>query len=91
MTDYVELAELADRLFEISDDDVARLAELLDTLDEQVRRELLTSDLLNAFQVFFWYFREHPTEIGEERLILQPAGVTPRGILFEEWELLEFI
>jgi hypothetical protein len=90
MTDYWELAELADRLFEISDDDVKRLADLLDTLDGEMRRELLRSDFLNAFQVFYYYFREHPTDIGEERLILQPAGAVERGIMFEEWELLEF-
>lgn len=90
MTDYWELAELADRLFEISDDDVKRLAELIDTLDGEVRKELLRSDFLNAFQVFYYYFGEHPTDIGEERLILQPAGAVERGIMFEEWELLEF-
>jgi hypothetical protein len=91
MTDYWELAELADRLFEISDDDVEKLADLLDTLDDAVRTELLASDFLNAFQVFFYYFRESPTEIGEERLILQPAGAVERGIGFEEWDLLDLI
>jgi len=35
MTDYMELAELADSLFEASDDDDELLAKMLDTLDEE--------------------------------------------------------
>ena len=38
MVDYIELAGLADKLFEISDDDDERLAEVLDTLDGEIRR-----------------------------------------------------
>jgi hypothetical protein len=70
MTDYYELAELADRIFAIAEDDPDRLVGVLETLDGVLRDELLSSDFFNSFQVFYWYFRECPTELGEERLIL---------------------
>jgi len=89
LTDYDELAILADRLFETSDDDVKKLAELLDPLDADLRTELITSDLLNAWQVFYYFFREIPTALGEERLILQPASALSKGVLLEEIDLME--
>jgi hypothetical protein len=91
MTDYYDLAELADRLFAISEEDTSELVELLDALDAEVRDELLTSDLLNAYQIFYYYFREVPTDLGEERLILQPGTQTSAGVLVEDHDLLELI
>jgi len=83
--DYTELAELADRVLEISDDDVAELARILDTLDEDTRAALLTSDFLNAYQVFYYYFRKEPaSELAEERLILSAASDLRSGIVMEE-------
>jgi hypothetical protein len=84
MTDYYELAELADRIFAISDDNIELLMKVLETLDSNILDELLFSDFLNAYQVFFYYFRENPTEIGHERLILQPASSVLTGIRVEE-------
>ena len=84
MTDYYELAALADRAFAISDDDVEALAGVLDTFEENLRFELLFSDFFNAFQVFYYFFREMPTELGEERLILHPAGDCEKGVLVED-------
>lgn len=91
MTDYYELAELADRVFTIAEDNPERLVGVLETLDPALCDELLGSDFLNAFQVFYWYFREHPTELGEERLILEPAGAVSRGVLVEEIDLFELV
>ncbi|KQC04685.1 MAG: hypothetical protein APR53_03140 [Methanoculleus sp. SDB] len=89
MIDYLELAELADRIYAIAEDDVEKLADILDDLEPGVRNELLHSDFMNAFQVFYHAFRELPTELGEERLILQPATEIVRGVLVEERDLLE--
>lgn len=89
MIDYLELAELADKIYAIAEDDVEKLAEILDDLEPDVRDELLHSDFMNAFQVFFYAFRELPTELGEERLILQPATAVGQGVLVEEHDLLE--
>jgi len=84
MIDPVELAELADRVLAIAGENLKTLAEVLDTLDPEAREELLASDLLNALQAFYYHFREPPTLLGEERLLLQPAVAAREGILFEE-------
>jgi hypothetical protein len=92
MTDYYELAELADRIFEIAEDDMEKLSDVLDTLEESLRWELLESDFLNAYQVFYYLFREKPTLLAEERLILQPASLLGRGgVFFEERGLAELV
>lgn len=91
MTDYYELAELADRLFSIAEDDAEELAEILDTVDESTRWELLESDLLNAYQVFYYEFREAPTLLAEERLILHAASSLAHGVFFEERGLAELV
>lgn len=91
MVDYVELAVLADNLFEISDDDDERLAEVLDTLDSETREALLTSDLLNAYQVFYYSFRETPDALVRERLQLRGAADLARGVVIAEIEIYEVI
>jgi len=91
MSDYYELAQLADRILEISDDDVGKLAGVLDTLDPDIRDELLGSDLFNACQVFFYYFREVPDALARERLILEPASECATGVVAGESDLYEMI
>ncbi|WP_243671064.1 hypothetical protein [Methanoculleus chikugoensis] len=92
MTDYMELAELADSLFEASEDDDELLAKMLDTLDEETRGALLSSDLLNAYQVFYYYFRETPDELTMERLQLHAASDLARGgLVIDEVDLYEVI
>jgi hypothetical protein len=91
MVDYVELAVLADNLFEISDDDDERLAEALDTLDSETREALLSSDLLNAYQVFYYSFRETPDALVRERLQLRGAADLARGVVIAEIEIYEVI
>lgn len=91
MVDYVELAVLADNLFEISDDDDERLAEVLDTLDSETREALLSSDLLNAYQVFYYSFRETPDALVRERLQLRGAADLARGVVIAEIEIYEVI
>lgn len=87
MVSYVELAELADRLFEISGDDDERLAGVLDTLDGEIREALLTSDLLNAYQVFYYSFRETPDALTRERLQLRGAADLARGVVIIEVDI----
>ena len=91
MGDYIELAELADSLFEASDDDDELLAKILDTLDEETRGALLSSDLLNAYQVFYYYFRETPDELTMERLQLHAASDLARGLVIDEVDIYEVI
>ncbi|NLZ30757.1 MAG: hypothetical protein GX885_08485 [Methanomicrobiales archaeon] len=91
MVDYIELAGLADKLFEISGDDDERLAGVLDTLDGEVREALLASDLLNAYQVFYYYFRETPDELVRERLQLHAASDLARGVIIDEIDICDVI
>ena len=91
MIDRVELAELADRILAIAGENEKTLAEVLDALDPEARRELLRSDLLNALQSFYYHFREMPTLIGQERLTLQPAAAAFDGIPFEEEKGAELV
>jgi hypothetical protein len=86
---YPELVALADRLLEESDEDVGQLATRIGALDADVRNELVVSDLLNAWQVFYYYFRTIPDELVKERMELEPASSLPRGLKIDEVEFLE--
>ncbi|MCX6700154.1 MAG: hypothetical protein NTV68_09535 [Methanomicrobiales archaeon] len=88
---YRDLATIADRLFIQSNDNEEELATALDTVDEEVRRDLLRSDLLNAYQVFYYYFREFPGELAKERLLLLPASTLSHGVILAEINYVEVV
>jgi len=81
-TPYQELADIAEQLFTACDDDPICVAKNLDTVTQSVREQLLKSDLLNAFQVFYYYFRESPDILAEEILLFHPASRLMHGISF---------
>ena len=85
------LAALADRLFLECEDDVKCLSRMIETLDPATRNELLVSDLLNAYQAFYYYFRTCPDELVCERLELEPASSLLVGVKIDEIELLDLI
>ncbi|EHQ35912.1 hypothetical protein [Methanoplanus limicola] len=89
MTDYYELAELADKILALADENYEYLSEVLDDLDEGLRNEMLDSDFLNAYQVFYFFFRQKPEEIVEDRLLLASASELKKGLLIYEYSLLE--
>jgi hypothetical protein len=86
---YRDLAKLADSLFKASGDDEERLASQLDTISADLRAELFMSDLLNAYQVFYYLFRESPGALEKERMILTPASMLVKGMVLREVEYLE--
>jgi hypothetical protein len=88
---YPALVALAEQLLDECGEDAGALCEKLDGFGDAVRNELLISDRFNAFQTFYYYFRELPDEIRMERLMLQPASALPEGMLIDEIELLELI
>lgn len=88
---YHTLVALADHLFEECEDDVKCLSHRIDALDSDLRNELLDSDLLNAFQVFYYFFRILPDELVCERLELEPASSLTKGIKIDEIELLDLV
>ena len=89
MTDSIELAELADQILDIAEDNYDRLSSIIDDLDEEVKNELLVSDFLHAFQVFYYYFRMDPSEIVIDRLMLQPASSLEKGVFIENFDIFE--
>jgi hypothetical protein len=88
---FGELGRIADDILEKGEDEPDVLAHELDLLHPDIRDELLTSDLLNAFQVFFYLFREDPGDLERERLTLQPASALATGVMMNENDLFEVI
>jgi hypothetical protein len=88
---FGELGRIADDILEKGEDEPDVLAHELDLLPQDIRDELLTSDLLNAFQVFYYLFREDPGDLERERLTLQPASALATGVMMNENDLFEVI
>jgi hypothetical protein len=88
---YHRLVAVADHLFEECEEDVKCLSHMIDALDPALRNELLVSDLLNAYQVFYYFFRILPDELVCERLELEPASSLTSGVKIDEVELLDLI
>lgn len=86
---YHELVALSDKLLEESDEDDTRLARGLEAIETGPRNELLVSDLLNAYQVFYYFFRIVPDSLVKERMELEPASALVKGLKIDEIELLE--
>jgi hypothetical protein len=86
---FSRLVAIADHLLEESDDDIVVLARCIDALEQPVRDELLVSDLLNAYQVFYYFFRTEPDVLVQELLDLEPASSLIKGLKIEETDLLE--
>ena len=85
---FPELVRIADCLLEESGEDEDALMRRLETLPGAVRRELLVSDLLNAWQVFYYFFRTVPDELVRERFELEPASSLVDGVEIDEIDLL---
>ena len=88
---FAELVATADCLLEECGEDEDALVRRLETLPPEIRDELLISDLLNAWQAFYFYFRMVPDELTRERLELEPASALVTGVLIDEIELLEIL
>ncbi len=56
-----------------------------------MRRELIDSDFLNAYQVFYYFFRTEPNEMIKDRLLLEPATSLKSGIHIDDFDILEMI
>ena len=90
-TPYRSLIQLVDRLLEDCDEDVECLAIRLGGLEDHVRDELVISDLLNAWQVFYYYFRTDPGAFLHEKLDMEPASSLITGVRLDEIDLLELV
>lgn len=88
---FSELCRIADEILEKGEDQPDVLARELQRLPPEIRNELLTSDLLNAFQVFYYFFREEPGDLETDRLTLQPASALATGVMITEVDLFEVV
>jgi hypothetical protein len=88
---YRELVAVADAILNDCDDDVTCIVKKLGMLEPEVRNELFTCDLLNAYQVFVYFFRAEPDMMVKERLELEPASSLRTGLKIDEVDLLEMI
>jgi len=86
---FHELVALVDAILDECDDDLPCIAKKLGALAPEVRSELFGSDLLNAYQVFYYFFRTVPDVLVMERLELEPASSLRAGLLIDEVDLLE--
>ncbi len=86
-----ELAGIADALLERAEEDDDALARELDLVDPAVREQLLVSDFLNAFQVYYYFFRRDPGDFERERLVLQPASALAHGVLLDEEDFFRVV
>jgi len=88
---YHSMVAAVDEILNSCEEDVACIALCLDRLDEAMRNELVVSDLLNAWQVFYYFFRILPGDLARERMDLEPASVLVKGLKIDECELLELV
>ena len=86
---YHTLVAISDKLFDDCEDDVVCLSIRIGSLDAGLQSELLVSDLLNAYQAFYYSFRTAPDVLLKERLELEPASALVHGLKIAEIDLLE--
>lgn len=86
---FSQLVELVDRMLDDCDEDTECLALRLGHLEPEIRSELFVSDLLNAWQVFYFCFRTEPDLLTRERMELEPASSLATGLKIEATDLLE--
>jgi hypothetical protein len=82
---FTELARIVNRILEDCDEDVVCTRMRLSALDPEVRDVILTSDLLNSWQVFYYFFQEDPGDEAREILAFTPASTLPEGISIGEY------
>lgn len=77
---YADLADLVEGILDRCDDDPACIADALNALEPGTRNDILSSDLLNAWQVFWYYFQTYPGDEQVEFLVFHSAGELLRGV-----------
>ena len=86
-----ELSLLADSLYEQSEDDDIKMAELLHEIPEETAHALLTSNLTNALQAYIYAFNEVPNNDLYDLLLLNPSYMLNRGVVLMSEELAEIV
>lgn len=77
---YAELSRVVEEIFSRCNDDSRCIAAELNTLEPDIRADILSSDLLNAWQVFWYFFQEYPGDEAVEFLVFHSAGDLAQGV-----------
>jgi hypothetical protein len=87
------LSGIVYQILEDCDEDVVCTRMRLTGLEPRFRDAILTSDLLNAWQVFFYFFQEYPNDEAREILSFTPASSLAEGVSIGEYRdcLLTFV
>lgn len=88
---YDQMSEIVDSIFERCDDDPACIAAELRKLDSVIRDEILVSDLLNAWQVFWYYFAAYPGDDAVENLLLHSASELFIGVPMGDYGIFSLV
>lgn len=82
------LSDTIDSIFRRCGDDPSCIAAAIRGLDPDIRHEILSSDLLNAWQVFWYHFATNPGAEAEEFLNFHSAGELAEGVPMGEAGIL---
>ncbi|MDD1724553.1 MAG: hypothetical protein LUQ07_05445, partial [Methanospirillum sp.] len=82
---FAELSGIVDKILTDCDEDVACIRMRLSGLVPETRDAILASDLLNAWQVFFYYYQAYPGDDAVELLIFNPASSLREGVPMGEY------
>ena len=88
---YNTLSDIADAIFRRCSDDPSCIAAEIHKLEPDIRRSLLSSDLLNAWQVFWYYFEDYPGDDAVEFLTFHSAGDLTKGVPMGDIDLFTLI
>jgi len=67
---YQNAVAITDQILDECEENVCLLLEKLDKFKPLIQNGILLSDLLNVYQVFYYFFCEIPNELLMERLML---------------------
>jgi hypothetical protein len=84
-TPYDEISNIVDDILSECFDDVECIRVRLCRLDPELKESILTSDLLNTWQVFYYYFQKDPGVDIKEFLLFSPASSLQGGISLGEY------
>lgn len=82
---YTELAQIVEKILDDCDEDVVCTRMRLSGLNPEILDAVITSDLLNAWQVFYYYFQQDPGEDAREILMFTPASELESGVNIGEY------
>lgn len=81
------VSEIIDTIFRDCGDDAACIATAIKNQEPEIRDEILSSDLLNAWQVFYYHFADYPGDEAVEFLVFHPAGELSQGVPMGEIDI----